>query len=150
MTNWSQNSSYGQSFQNASYDNSGYGRSSGAGSNGYGGSSYGQSSYGRGGGQSYGGQSYGGNSYGDNSYGGNSYGKGNDRMGGLGANLEKIDWNRELEKLPKFEKNFYIEHPNVKDMSPSEVNALRKKMDLQVCFRFRFRGQTKNIFSPYP
>ncbi|CAM9496769.1 unnamed protein product [Discosporangium mesarthrocarpum] len=32
-------------------------------------------------------------------------------MGGLGQNLQHIDW--DLDKLPKFEKNFYIEHPDV-------------------------------------
>ena len=53
-------------------------------------------------------------------------------MGGLGDNLEQINWDQELEKLPKFEKNFYIEHPKVKEMNSSQVDALRKEMDLQV------------------
>jgi ATP-dependent RNA helicase DDX5/DBP2 len=42
----------------------------------------------------------------------------------LGVNLPKQHW--DLAALPKFEKNFYREHPNVEKMSESEVNEFRR------------------------
>ncbi|KAJ3241030.1 ATP-dependent RNA helicase dbp2 [Chytriomyces hyalinus] len=112
-------SAYGSTAGNSSSGN--YGSSSGnygSSSGNYGG---GSSSYGGGGGGSYGGGS---NSY--SSYGGGGGGGfGSDRMGGLGAGLRKIDW--DLEKLPRFEKNFYVEHPDVKARSDYEIEAFRKE-----------------------
>ncbi|KAJ3053465.1 ATP-dependent RNA helicase dbp2 [Rhizophlyctis rosea] len=96
----------------------GYGGSSG----GYGGSSYGGTSYGGG----YGGG--GGGGYGGGGFGG-GFG-GGDRMGGLGQGLVKPDWERELPNLPKFEKNFYMEHPNVTARSTAEVEAFRRKHEI--------------------
>jgi len=139
---WGDNSSYGQSYGGSSYGQSSYGNASGGGYNGssygkgnsYGGGSYGNNSYGNSsyGKSSYGNSSYGNNSYGGGSYGGGSYGRGNDRMGELGANLENINWEQELQKLPKFEKNFYIEDPRVRDMTPAQLEQCRKDMDLQI------------------
>src|SRR5689334_21941409 len=83
-------SSYGDSYGGGSRlgkrdrDDSGYG-------NGY--SSYSGGGYGGGGGGGYGGRG------------------GGDRMDNLGSGLSNINW--DLSKLPPFEKNFYIEHPNV-------------------------------------
>ena len=45
-------------------------------------------------------------------------------MGGMGQNLRQIDFSNE--KLPPFEKNFYIEHPEVTKRSEAEAEAWRK------------------------
>lgn len=45
-------------------------------------------------------------------------------MGGMGQNLRQIDFSNE--KLPAFEKNFYIEHPEVTKRSEAEAEAWRK------------------------
>jgi ATP-dependent RNA helicase DDX5/DBP2 len=80
---------------------------------------------------SYGGQG----SYGSGSRGGysSSYGSGGfrssnsrDSYNSFGGNLSKINWELELQKLPKFEKNFYIEHPNVQAMSDAEAERFRR------------------------
>jgi ATP-dependent RNA helicase DDX5/DBP2 len=79
---------------------------------------------------------YGGNnSYGNkqNSYGGGGYGNNNnDRMKQLGSNLRTINWEQELAKLPKFEKNFYVEHPKVAALTPSEVEKIRNDMQIRI------------------
>lgn len=113
----SSSSSYGGS-------SSGYGGSSsssyGGGSSSYGGSSY--SSGGRGG---YGGSSGGG-------YGGSSggYGGKSDRMPNMGSGLTRINW--DLNQLPKFEKNFYKEHPSVERLSDQDVADFRAKNSITV------------------
>eukprot|EP00124_Ichthyophonus_hoferi_P000746 Ihof_evm6s30 gene=Ihof_evmTU6s30 len=77
---------------------------------------------------------------------GSSYGGGRDRQGdfggrggsygggrgggsfgnsGLGADLGRIHW--DLDKLPRFDKNFYREHPNVRARTDSEVMTFRAK-----------------------
>lgn len=85
------------------------GYSSHGGSNGYsGGGGYSSGGYGGGGG---------GGGYG-------SYGGGGDRMSNLGAGLQKQNW--DLETLPKFEKSFYQEHPNVTNRSAAEVDKFRR------------------------
>jgi ATP-dependent RNA helicase DDX5/DBP2 len=56
-------------------------------------------------------------------YGSYTAARPNDRMSSLGANLPKQHW--DLSALPKFEKNFYREHPNVEKMSDQEVAAFR-------------------------
>ncbi|TPX42797.1 hypothetical protein SeLEV6574_g05401 [Synchytrium endobioticum] len=65
------------------------------------------------------------------------YGYGNARNGGgrrstPGANLQRIDWARELEHLPKFEKNFYHEHQDVANRSTAEVDAFRRQHEMTV------------------
>ncbi|KAH8550576.1 P-loop containing nucleoside triphosphate hydrolase protein [Umbelopsis sp. PMI_123] len=105
------------------------------------GSSYSSGNYSHGSGYggsapSYGGNSYGGGSYGgSNSYGGsyggsNSYGGGGDRMSNLGNTLSAPKW--DLSTLPKFEKNFYVEHPNVAARSEQEVSDIRNSFDMKL------------------
>lgn len=65
-----------------------------------------------------GGGGYGGSS----SFGGGRGGGGGDRMGGLGSDLHTIHW--DLSSLPKFEKNFYREHENVRHRSLEQVMPL--------------------------
>lgn len=62
---------------------------------------------------------------GDRGFGG---GFGGDRMGNLGDNLVKQEW--DLESLPRFEKNFYVEHEIVRNRSDQEVDAFRKTHDM--------------------
>lgn len=100
-------------------------------SRGGGGSNYG-SRGGYGGGGSYGG-SYGGGSYGGGNYGGGgAYGGGGGftNSGGLGSGLSNIDFGKE--ELPQFEKNFYLEHPNVTKRSEEEANTWRKSNQIVV------------------
>ncbi|KAF9167861.1 ATP-dependent RNA helicase dbp2 [Actinomortierella ambigua] len=107
-------SSYGSSSYGAS--SSSYG-GSGSGSYGGGSSSYGNSSGG------YGGSSYGGSSGG----GGGGYGgsAGGDRMSNLGNSLSRPQF--DMATMPKFEKNFYQEHPNVTARSDAEIADFRAK-----------------------
>ncbi|TFB05726.1 ATP-dependent RNA helicase DBP2 [Trichoderma ghanense] len=96
--------------------------------NGYGGGGYGG---GRGG---FGGNSYGGGyGGGGGGYGGGYGGGGGDRMSHLGAGLQKQDW--DLSALPKFEKDFYKEHPDVTARSPAEVDAFRRKHQMTIAGR---------------
>ncbi|KAG0238406.1 ATP-dependent RNA helicase dbp2 [Actinomortierella wolfii] len=122
----SRSSSYGSS----SYGSSSYGGSSSSygGSGSYGGSSssYGGSGSGSGYGNSSGG--YGG-SYGGSGYGGSSYGGGSgDRMSNLGNSLSRPQF--DLASLPKFEKNFYQEHPDVTARSDAQVAEFRAKHEM--------------------
>jgi ATP-dependent RNA helicase DDX5/DBP2 len=48
----------------------------------------------------------------------------------LGAGLRRPDW--EKEDLPKFEKNFYLEHPSVTARTDAEVDAFRRQHDIRV------------------
>ncbi|PTB81838.1 P-loop containing nucleoside triphosphate hydrolase protein [Trichoderma longibrachiatum ATCC 18648] len=97
--------------------------------NGYGGGGYGG---GRGGG--FGGNSYGGGyGGGGGGFGGGYGGGGGDRMSHLGAGLQKQDW--DLSALPKFEKDFYKEHPDVTARSPTEVEAFRRKHQMTIAGR---------------
>jgi ATP-dependent RNA helicase DDX5/DBP2 len=133
-----QENSYGSSNRGSyGYGGNSYGGSSGGG-NSYGGNSYGGSRGGGGyggnsyggsrGGSGYGGNSYGGSSGGGNSYGGNSYGG----SGGLGDNLNAPDWEKEMNQLIKFEKNFYTEHADVAVQSPDEVERYRREHEMSV------------------
>ncbi|KAJ3180485.1 ATP-dependent RNA helicase dbp2 [Geranomyces variabilis] len=134
-----------------SYNSSSYGASAGGGGGGHsGGSSYGGGSYGGssgggygGGGSSYAGGSssyggggrgggYGGGSYGGGGGGGGGFGGGGDRMSNLGAGLRRIDWERELPNLPKFEKNFYAENAAVSARSESAIEAYRRHHQIAV------------------
>jgi ATP-dependent RNA helicase DDX5/DBP2 len=49
-------------------------------------------------------------------------------MGGLGANLNRIDWDRE--QLTPFQKDFYQEHPDVVRMTEQELAAERAKLQI--------------------
>ncbi|KAK0723020.1 ATP-dependent RNA helicase dbp-2 [Lasiosphaeria miniovina] len=71
-------------------------------------------------GYSGGGGGYGGGG-GGGGYGGG--GAGGDRMSALGANLQKQNW--DLSAMPKFEKSFYQEHPNVTARKQAEVDKFR-------------------------
>ncbi|KAL4986320.1 Phosphomethylpyrimidine kinase-domain-containing protein [Aspergillus falconensis] len=94
----------------------GYGGRGGGYSGGYGGG-YGGGGYSGGGGYGRGG-------------GGAGAGAGGDRMGNLGSGLKKQDW--DLDTLPKFEKSFYKEHPDVTARSQREVDEFRKKCEMTV------------------
>ncbi|PFH63268.1 hypothetical protein XA68_14920 [Ophiocordyceps unilateralis] len=80
------------------------------------------------GGNGYG-NGYGGG-YGGGGYGGGGGGGGGDRMSGLGAGLQKQTW--DLATLPKFEKSFYKESPEVTNRSPAEVEAFRRKHQMAI------------------
>lgn len=66
---------------------------------------------------------------GGDSYG---YGRGGDSFssGGIGGNLRNIQW--DLSKLPVFEKNFYFEHPAVKNRSEQDDISWRREHDITV------------------
>ncbi|KAJ5728850.1 RNA helicase (Dbp) [Penicillium malachiteum] len=84
---------------------------------------------GGGGGYGGGGGGYGGGR-GGGGRGGFDGGAGGDRMSNLGAGLKKQDW--DLNSMPKFEKSFYKEDPNVTARSDAEVTEYRKKHDMAV------------------
>ncbi|KAJ5890244.1 ATP-dependent RNA helicase dbp2 [Penicillium tannophilum] len=121
-----------------SYGGGGYSRGGGGGgggdsyrSRGGGGGGY-DNGYSNGNGYSGGGGGYGGGGggYGGGRGGGFSGGAGGDRMNNLGAGLKKQDW--DLDSMPKFEKSFYKEHPDVTARSDAEIDEYRKKMDMAV------------------
>jgi ATP-dependent RNA helicase DDX5/DBP2 len=67
-------------------------------------------------------------------YGGGSYGGGGgDRMSALGSGLQKQNW--DLSTLPKFEKSFYKEHPDVAARSQAEVDKFRRDHSITVAGR---------------
>ncbi|RKP24517.1 ATP-dependent RNA helicase DBP2 [Syncephalis pseudoplumigaleata] len=105
-----------------SYGGSSYGGgySSGGSRGGYGGGGYG-GGYGGGAGGGYGG---------GGRYGGGGFSGGGDRMGALGGELRKPNW--DMETLPKFEKNFYQEHPAVSARSNEEIAAFRAQHQMTV------------------
>ncbi|KAI1061753.1 ATP-dependent RNA helicase dbp2 [Fusarium irregulare] len=121
----------------------GYG-GGGRGGGGYGGGGYGRDRGGdRGGdrnghGGGYGGRSNGngygggGGGYGGGGYGGGGYGggAGGDRMGALGSGLKNQEW--DVSALPKFEKSFYKEHPDVANRSDADVEAFRRKHQMTI------------------
>ncbi|KAI9282017.1 P-loop containing nucleoside triphosphate hydrolase protein [Umbelopsis sp. AD052] len=115
---------HGGSYSSGNYSShgSGYGGGSSAPSYGGGNSYGGGGSYG--GSNSYGG---GGNSYGGGSYGG---GGGGDRMSNLGNTLTAPKW--DMNTMPKFEKNFYVEHPNVAARTEQEVTDIRNSFDMKL------------------
>ena len=51
-------------------------------------------------------------------------------MANLGASLRKQDW--DLDSLPKFEKSFYKEHPDVTNRSQRDVDEFRKSHEMSV------------------
>uniref|UniRef100_A0A7N5K2P3 RNA helicase n=1 Tax=Ailuropoda melanoleuca TaxID=9646 RepID=A0A7N5K2P3_AILME len=52
------------------------------------------------------------------------------KFGNPGERLRKKKW--DLSELPKFEKNFYVEHPEVARLTPYEVDELRRKKEITV------------------
>ncbi|XP_054844739.1 probable ATP-dependent RNA helicase DDX17 isoform X2 [Heteronotia binoei] len=52
------------------------------------------------------------------------------KFGNPGERLRKKKW--DLNELPKFEKNFYVEHPEVARLTPYEVDELRRKKEITV------------------
>ncbi|KAF4688544.1 ATP-dependent RNA helicase dbp2 [Perkinsus olseni] len=62
-------------------------------------------------------------------YGGN-YAGGSYNNTGLGGGLREQDWSQMT--LAKFEKNFYVEHPDVAAMSQDEVDKVRKDRQITV------------------
>ncbi|KAF5587346.1 ATP-dependent RNA helicase DBP2 [Fusarium pseudocircinatum] len=117
------------------YGGGGYGRDRGdrggdrgGDRNGYGGGGYGGrgNGYGNGNGYSGGGGGFGGGGFGGG-YGG---GAGGDRMGALGAGLKNQEW--DVSTLPKFEKSFYKEHPDVTNRSDADVEAFRRKHQMTI------------------
>ncbi|CDM27606.1 ATP-dependent RNA helicase dbp2 [Penicillium roqueforti FM164] len=112
----------GDSYRSRGGD-SGY-SNGGSGGGGYsgGGGGYGG---GRGGGYS-GGGGYGGG--GGGGYGGGA--AGGDRMNNLGAGLKTQDWDPNT--MPKFEKSFYKEHPDVTARSEEDIIAFRKEKEMAI------------------
>lgn len=51
-------------------------------------------------------------------------------MAGLGGGLHNIDW--AVQKLEKFEKNFYVEDPKVTARSDREVEEFRRQKEMKV------------------
>ncbi|CRL18447.1 RNA helicase, ATP-dependent DEAH box, HrpB type [Penicillium camemberti] len=123
----------------------GYSRGGGGGGDSYrsrggeGGYSNGGSGGGYSGGGGYGGGRGGGGSggYGGGGYGGGGGGgyggggaAGGDRMNNLGAGLKTQDW--DINTMPKFEKSFYKEHPDVTARSEEDVQAFRKAKEMAI------------------
>ncbi|KAF5666397.1 ATP-dependent RNA helicase DBP2 [Fusarium heterosporum] len=120
----------------------GYGGGGRGGGGGYGGGGYGRDRGGDRGGDRNGGGGYGGRSNGGGygggggGYGGGGFGGGGggfgggDRMGALGSGLKNQEW--DLNALPKFEKSFYKEHPDVAGRSDADVEAFRKKHQMTI------------------
>ncbi|XP_071359800.1 probable ATP-dependent RNA helicase DDX17 [Trachinotus anak] len=52
------------------------------------------------------------------------------KFGNPGERLRKKRWN--LDELPKFEKNFYAEHPEVQRMSQFEMEEYRRKKEITI------------------
>ncbi len=80
---------------------------------------------GRGGGGGGFGDIYGGGGGGG---GGGSYGFGGERNGSLGSGLRNLNWKDA--NLPVFEKNFYIEHPDVTKRSEQDAQNWRRNNNI--------------------
>lgn len=80
----------------------------------------------------------GGGGYGGGGYGGGGGGRSG---GGLGAGLREITW--DLSALPVFEKNFYMEHPDVTRRSETEADVWRQSKNITVFGR----GIPKPVYS---
>ena len=61
--------------------------------------------------------------------------------GGLVAGLRHIEW--DLSQLPVFEKNFYIEHPEVSKRSAAEAEAWRRTKQVSI----EGRGVPKPVYT---
>ncbi|QPG93914.1 ATP-dependent RNA helicase dbp2 [Epichloe festucae Fl1] len=116
---------YGRDRSDRGDRNGGYGGyGGGGGGGGYGG--------GRSNGYSNGHSNTNGYSGGGGGYGGGHGGGfgGGDRMNNLGSGLQKQEW--DFSALPKFEKSFYKESPDVTNRSPAEVDAFRRKHQMTI------------------
>lgn len=51
-------------------------------------------------------------------------------MSNIGSGLGRVQW--DVASLPKFEKNFYKEHPNVERLSDQDVADFRAKSSITV------------------
>ncbi|CAG9942072.1 unnamed protein product [Clonostachys rosea f. rosea IK726] len=139
---------YSEGSRGGGYGGGGYSNGGGGGGRGgYGGGGYGRdrgdrgdrNGYGGGGGGGFGGgrsNGYGnGNGFsggggGGGFGGGYGGGAGGDRMSNLGAGLQKQEW--DLSTMPKFEKSFYKENPEVENRSDAEVEAFRRKHQMTI------------------
>ncbi|XP_037544825.1 probable ATP-dependent RNA helicase DDX5 [Nematolebias whitei] len=63
-------------------------------------------------------------------FGGSRGGGGGGKFGNPGERLRKKHWN--LDELPKFEKNFYQQHPDVSHRPPQEVEQYRRSRTITV------------------
>ncbi|XP_058495973.1 probable ATP-dependent RNA helicase DDX17 isoform X1 [Solea solea] len=52
------------------------------------------------------------------------------KFGNPGERLRKKRWN--LDELPKFEKNFYVEHPDLQRLSQYEMEEFRRKKEITI------------------
>ncbi|XP_069022045.1 probable ATP-dependent RNA helicase DDX17 [Embiotoca jacksoni] len=52
------------------------------------------------------------------------------KFGNPGERLRKKRWN--LDELPKFEKNFYSEHPEIQHMTPFDMEEFRRKKEITI------------------
>lgn len=95
---------------------------SGGGGGGYGG--------GGGGGYGGGGGGHGGGGGGGGYGGGGGFSQGGQQGGNLGAGLHNIDFAQQ--QLVPFEKNFYLEHPDVTKRSDQDANAWRASKQIVV------------------
>jgi ATP-dependent RNA helicase DDX5/DBP2 len=80
-------------------------------------------------------------SYNQGGYRGNSGGgRGNYSGGNGGGNpsnfddfkLDRVDWEKELKTLPKFEKDFYKESKESKEMSEKDIQTFRDKHEMKI------------------
>ncbi|SCV03770.1 LAME_0H13080g1_1 [Lachancea meyersii CBS 8951] len=65
----------------------------------------------------------------------NGGGRGGFQRGGGYTEPQELvapNWDEELPNLPKFEKNFYVEHESVRDRSDAEVAAFRKENEMTI------------------
>lgn len=142
----------GGSYGGGGYNGGGGGYGGGGGGGAHGGNGYGASYRGGHGGGDRGGHDRNGgydhrNSYDDRGRGGydrGGYDRGGYDRGGysdrdrfgdreLGSGLKRLDWNEALyNSLPKFEKDFYMEHPDVKNRPMEEVDAFRRHHEIRV------------------
>ncbi|CAE7939546.1 dbp2, partial [Symbiodinium sp. KB8] len=132
----------------------GYGAPAGGGygaPGGYGGDRGGYDSR-RGGG--YGGGGFGGGGFGGGGYGGGGYGGGGGFGGGgfggsgLGSGLGAVDWS--AHQLPPFEKDFYMEHPEVTKTPEEEVAKWRAEHEITVVGSNIPKPVTSFEHSPFP
>ncbi|KAJ9652661.1 ATP-dependent RNA helicase dbp2 [Neophaeococcomyces mojaviensis] len=66
---------------------------------------------------------------GSNGHSGGGYG-GGDKMSQLGAGLKEQHW--DLATMPKFEKSFYKENPNVTNRSSRDVDTFRREKEITI------------------
>lgn len=60
--------------------------------------------------------------------GGGGFGGRKDKQSNVGATLRKPKW--DMERLQKFDKNFYVEHPKTSNRSPQEIKAFMDSKEI--------------------